>query len=883
VALKVYRAKRRFGVTAEPRGRKARTQGRAFVIQKHDATRLHYDLRLELDGVMKSWAVTRGPSMVPGDKRLSIHVEDHPIEYNAFEGTIPKGEYGGGTVMIWDRGEWIPEGDPQAGYKKGHLDFRLEGEKLQGAWHLVRMRKREGERQDPWLLIKSEDEAARSKKDPDILEEKTKSAVSGRTMEQIATGKGGKAVWSSARKKQVAASPPAKQLRTTRQPKARTAAKRTRAVAKKSPRASASKGTDLEGRPAPLPDFVPPCLALLSATAPEGANWLHEIKFDGYRTQAHIEAGKVQLNTRNGLDWTKRFQPVAEAFKALPVENAIVDGEIVIETAEGLSSFSALQEALKKGKGDFVFYAFDLLHLNGKDVRRAPLAARKAVLESLLADAPKDGAIKFSENFEADGAVLLAHACRMHLEGVISKRRDAPYRSGRGGDWIKTKCGERQEFVIIGFAPATNDVRAVGALVVGYYQNKILQYAGRVGTGYTVAVARELWKKLRPLHADKTPLDKMPVEERGRGAQWVEPKLVAEVDFRGWTHGTRLRHPSFKGLREDKAATEVVRESKDMPTAATSKPPVANTSRGRKPVSARKPATAKRAGDEEPSVGLTHPDRVYWEDVGLTKQGLADYYTQAWDWIAPHVTGRVLSLVRCPDGAAGKCFFQKHASGGLGEKHLRLVPEEDGKVIGIDNLDGLIALVQAGVLEVHVRGSTIDRLDAANRIVFDLDPGPEVGWPEVKQAARAVRERLDALGITSFLKTTGGKGLHVVMPVNDAPWDAVKAFAKSFALAMVKDSPDRYVAVAAKRERTGRIFIDYLRNSREATAICAYSTRARAGATVSVPIAWSELAALTTPNRYTVGNVMGRLTKLKADPWADIGRVKQKLPALKKK
>lgn len=883
MALEAYRAKRRFGVTAEPRGKKARTQGRAFVIQKHAATRLHYDLRLELDGVMKSWAVTRGPSLVPGDKRLSIHVEDHPIEYNAFEGTIPKGEYGGGTVMVWDRGEWIPEGDPHAGYKKGHLDFRLEGEKLQGAWHLVRMRKRDGERQDPWLLIKSEDEAARSKKDPDILEQKPKSAASGRTMEQIAAGKGGKAVWSSARKKQIA-SPPAKPARPARQPKARTAAKRTRAVAKKSPRASAGEDSDLEGRRAALPDFVPPCLALLSAKAPDGDNWLHEIKFDGYRMQAHIDAGKVQLNTRNGLDWTERFHPVAEAFKVLPVENAIIDGEIVIETAEGLSSFSALQEALKKGKGDFVFYAFDLLYLNGKDVRRAPLAARKEELESLLADGPKGEALKFSENFEADGSVLLAHACRLNLEGVISKRRDAPYRSGRGGDWIKTKCGERQEFVIIGFAPATNDARAVGALVVGYYEGKVLKYAGRVGTGYSVKAARELWKKLRPLHADKVPLDKIPVEERGRVPQWVKPKLVAEVDFRGWTHGMRLRHPSFKGLREDKSATEVVRESKDMPTAATtSKPPVAKKGRSRKSVPSRAASKVKRNEAVDSAVGLTHPDRVYWEDAGLTKQGLADYYTQAWDWIAPHITGRVLSLLRCPDGAEGKCFFQKHASGGLDSKHLRLVPEDSDKVIAIDDLDGLIALVQAGVLEVHVRGSRIDRLDAADRLVFDLDPGPDVGWAEVKQAARAVRERLDALGLASFLKTTGGKGLHVVVPVDDAPWDAVKAFAKSFAFGMAKDSPERYVAVAAKAARTGRIFIDYMRNSREATAICAYSTRARPGATVSVPIAWSELSGLATPNRYTVDNVMGRLAKLKADPWVDIGRAKQKLPAAGRK
>ncbi|MCC7345787.1 MAG: DNA ligase D [Variibacter sp.] len=891
--LRTYRAKRRFDITAEPRGgavKRGAAQRGAFVIQKHAARRLHYDLRLELDGVMKSWAVTRGPSLVPGEKRLAVHVEDHPIEYNAFEGTIPQGQYGGGTVMIWDRGEWEPQGDPRAGYAKGHLDFRLKGKKLRGAWHLVRMRKREGERQDPWLLIKSEDDAARSADEPDILEEETHSAATGRTMEQIAAGKGGAAVWNSARgsaepaaktRAKKVATPKAagkKKPRATKEgaprKRARTAAKEARAPALRSGRVGAVEAS-LAGPRAPLPDFVPPCLALLSEAAPDSADWVHEIKFDGYRVQAHLRGGKVQLNTRKGLDWTGRFAAVVDALRALPVADALIDGEIVVETAEGGSSFSALQEALKRGTGGFVFYVFDLLHLNGHDVRGAPLDARKEALRALVAGLPQDGPVRFSEHFDEQGSRMIEHACRLKLEGIVSKRRDAPYRSGRNGDWLKIKCSERQEFVVIGYADSNVDPRAIGALILGYFEDGALRYAGRVGTGFSHESARDLFKTLQPLRTGKTPLAAVPAEERGaRKARWVAPVLVAEVDLRGWTHGDRVRHAAFKGLREDKDAGDVVREQDAMASRAaqTASPKARSSARTARAPTSRAPKGAAGA------VRLTHPDRVYWADVGLTKQGLVDYYTQIWDWIAPHVSGRVLSLVRCPDGAEGTCFFQKHASAGLLEEHLRMVPEEGETVIAIDDLDGLIALVQAGVLEIHVRGSSIDRLEAANRIVFDLDPAPEVDWPQVKQAAREVRARLEALGLRSFLKTTGGKGLHVVAPIENAPWDEVKAFAKSVAFGLAAESPQRFLAVASKAARAGRIFIDYLRNSREATAICAYSTRARPGATVAVPIAWEELGALKTPNRYTVANLMGRLTKLKRDPWEEIGRVRQALP-----
>jgi bifunctional non-homologous end joining protein LigD len=884
--LQTYREKRRFGITSEPRGKKARAKGNAFVIQKHAASRLHYDLRLELDGVMLSWAVTRGPSLVPGEKRLAVHVEDHPIEYNTFEGTIPKGQYGGGTVMIWDRGQWFPDGDAHVGYKKGHLDFRLEGEKLAGRWHLVRMRKRPGERQEPWLLIKATDEMARAARDPDILEEQALSVASGRSMDEIAAGKPvrkrsargsvpANAVWSSNRTPAAA-----KTIARPREPKARSDAKKARSSTKKSGRTSASDHLPTGGpHRAALPDFIEPCLTLLSTKAPDAPNWIHEIKFDGYRMQARLQNGKVQLKTRRGLDWTAKFQPIADALARLRAGQALIDGEIVVETEAGHSSFSALQEELKAGGENFLFYVFDLLHLDGRDLMPAPLIERKQALQDLVRGQPADALIKFSEHFETEGSVLLRHACDMQLEGIISKLSDAPYRSGRSGDWLKTKCSDRQEFVVAGYVPSTVDPQAIGALILGYYEHGQLTYAGRVGTGYTHDVARDLWRRLQPLRADKPPFKPLPAEERGRKGLWVEPRLVAEIDFRGWTHGMRLRHPSFKGLREDKLATEVVRETKAMaaPAAKSAKTAPPSGKPGRRSVPA-KPVESERAGSD---LQLTNPDRVYWDDVGLTKKGLAEYYIGVWDWIAPHVLARALSLVRCPEGAGQECFFQKHASAGLDGKRLRLVPEDGDHVIAIEGLDGLLALVQAGVLEIHVRGSTVDRLTDCNRVVFDLDPSAEVGWPEVVRATREVRERLQAMGLESFLKTTGGKGLHVVVPIDHTPWDEVKAFTRSVAFAMAADSPARYVATASKEKRTGRIFVDYLRNSREATAICAYSTRARPGATVSVPIAWNELGTLGVPNRYTVGNLMKRLRSIKRDPWADIDQVKQKLPAVR--
>jgi len=857
--LKTYRAKRHFGVTAEPKGKVARKSGNAFVIQKHAARRLHYDLRLELDGVMKSWAVTRGPSLVPGEKRLAVQVEDHPIAYNKFEGTIPEGEYGGGTVMIWDRGHWQPENDPHKGLAKGHLAFTLNGKKLRGGWHLVRMHRRPGEKRDNWLLIKQHDGAERSARDKDILEDEPLSVKTGRTMEEIT--KGPKKEWRTNRPNTVTA------------PKTTARKARTSAIesVRRSESRPPSKDDPLAGaRRAALPAFVAPCLATLSDKAPDSDKWVHEIKFDGYRIQARLDRGKVKLFTRKGLDWTKKFPTIAAAIAKLPAESALIDGELVAEGGDGISSFSLLQQDLKAARHDrMALYVFDLMHLDGADLKQLPLVSRKDALARLLKRQPAPGPLRLSESLIEPGTTLLRHACKMGLEGIVSKLAESPYRSGRGHDWIKAKCSDRQELVVAGLVPSTADTHAVGALVLGFYERGKLHYAGRTGTGFTHKVARTLYRKLTAMKADKTPFDAVPAEERGvRKPIWIEPKVVVEVDFHGWTHSGRVRQASFQGVREDKSARDVVRE-KAIPAA----------SRG---AGVKRSVPAKKPDVSVAGIHLTHPDRVYWSGAGgITKHGLAEFYVRVWKWMRPHLVGRPISLLRCPEGAEGQCFFQKHARAGIPTEHLRLVPEKGDKIISIDDLDGLIALVQGGVLEIHTRGTTIDDRERADRLVFDLDPGPGTGWKDVVAAARDVHERLESIKLKTFLKTSGGKGLHVVLPIKPTPWEEAKTFTRAVAEAMEADRPDRYVSSATKAKRNKRIFVDYLRNSREATAVAPYSTRARAGAPVSVPIDWSELGSLKAANQYTVQNLMQRLSRMRTDPWAAIGRVRQSLPKLK--
>jgi len=823
MALETYRKKRNFKTTPEPRGAKGKgAGGDSYLIQKHAARRLHYDLRLEMDGVLKSWAVTRGPSLVPGEKRLAVHVEDHPLEYGDFEGTIPKGEYGGGTVVLWDRGRWKPIGDSRKGYAKGSLDFELQGEKLKGRWHLVRMARKPREKRENWLLIKGDDEHARGKSDPDILEERPESVKTGRGVEDIAGEAPG---WSS------------KSGRIER------------------PRQQAPKGARKSG----WPGFVEPALATLKPGAPTGTKWLHEIKFDGYRLQAHLRGGKVKLFTRGGLDWTTKFgKAITAALASLPADDSILDGEVVVEGAGGASDFSALQAALAAGRSDrLVFYLFDLLYLDGRDLRGARLVERKAALEALLQAAASP--LRYSEHVEENGELVLRHACRLSLEGVVSKDRDAPYRSGRGRDWIKSKCSERQEFVVAGFVPSSTARKAIGSLVLGYYEAGKLIHAGRVGTGFTQQVAASLFKRLDKLKQAKSPFAKKLSAEEARDAVLVRPELVAEVEFGAWTAEGSVRHASFRGLREDKAAKDVRRESKGRGTGGKAALPVR----------------------------LTHPDRLYWKDAGVTKQGLAEYYSEVWQRMAPFIVNRPLALVRCPDGVGGQCFFQKHAWRGQSKEILEAYDpqgKDDQPIIAIDGLLGLIGLVQGGALEIHPWGATLDDIERPDLITMDLDPGPDVSWQRIIDAALEVRERLAEAGLDSFVKTSGGKGLHVVAPLTPrADWDEVKAFAKSIADAMAGDSPEAFVAKVTKSKRQGRILVDYLRNGRGATAVAPYSTRARPGAAVSMPLTWEELTPALGPNYFTLENVLPRLAALQTDPWADFFKAARPLAARKRK
>ncbi len=609
-----------------------------------------------------------------------------------------------------------------------------------------------------------------------------------------------------------------------------------------------------------MPGFVEPYLATLADQPPSGAGWLHEIKFDGYRLQCEIDRGRVTLRTRRGLDWTEKFRGLAEELAKLPVESALIDGEALVEDSAGISDFSGLQAALSEGRADsIVFYAFDLLHINGYDLRGVPLRERKAVLAELMSPYGDKGRLRFSSDFETGGDRLLQHVCRLGAEGIVSKRADEPYRSGRAKGWLKAKCADRQEFVIAGYVPSTTSPKAIGSLVAAYYENGKLRHAGRVGTGYSNKVAQELFKLLDPERVQKPPFpDPLPAEAR-RDARFVEPKRVMEVAFRGWTGGGQIRQAAFKGLREDKPPQEVVRES----TGRVSDP---------------KPAQQRAA-----TIKLTHPDRVLWPEAGITKQGLADYYASMWEWIEPHIVKRPLSLVRCPTGIAQRCFFQKHEWQGM-DRNIELIrdPKDGEKLVSVSSLEGLLALVQASALEIHPWGSTGDDLDHPDRLIFDLDPGEGVAFADMIAGAHEIRDRLAAMKLESFVKTSGGKGLHVVLPLKpSAGWDEAKDFCRHVAESMERDAPQRYTATVAKKERKGKIYVDYLRNGRGATAIAPYSSRARAIPGVATPLAWEELASLNAADAYTLDNIENRMAHLRADPWAEMSKIKQTLPKAK--
>jgi bifunctional non-homologous end joining protein LigD len=833
--LTKYRSKRDFKKTREPEGAPRRSGRKLrYLIQKHAARREHYDFRLEWDGALLSWAVPKGPSENPDDKRLAVHVEDHPVEYGSFEGTIPKGEYGGGTVMLWDRGTWSPDGDVDAGLEKGKLSFELRGKRLQGHWALVRLRARSKNDKDNWLLIKEIDDYVHRKGKP-IVERETTSVTTGRTMDKIA--KGAK-VWHS------------------NKPKAAKAAK------------AKVKTTALKKKPVgPLPAFVKPQLATLVDAPPAGPGWLHEIKFDGYRAIAALAGDKVAIRTRNGLNWTDRFRPLVAPLQQLPCDSALIDGEITVTDANGRTDFGALQDALSNGGAGIGYHLFDLLRLDGDDLRHAPLLERKARLKQLLGSAPSSGPLLYSDHIDGAGEKFFSHACELHLEGIVSKRADAPYRSGRTQSWLKSKCGMDQEFVIIGWRPSQKAGREFSSLLLAVHDKGALHYAGRVGSGYSEHGLGDLAKRFKTLARKDAPVPDVP-PAIARHARFLEPKLVAQIAFRGWTRDGLVRQGSFKGLRGDKPAREVMQE-KPMAKAKSSKRAKANGS-------------PDDGSEMIEGIRVTHPDRVLFAAQNVTKRALIEHYLNVADRMLPHLAERPISLVRCPRGSGKECFFQKHASAGFPEEFRKVsIRDSSGHedYLYVEDARGLVAAVQMGVLEFHIWGCHIDAVEKPDRMVFDFDPDEGLAFSKVRDAAHEMRDRLKQLHLESFPMVTGGKGIHVVVPLKPGhSWDEHRDFAESISRVMAADDPDRYVATMSKAKRKGKIFIDYLRNQRGATAIAPYSTRSRPGAYIALPVSWKTLADLKTAHPVEIGKsaqaISGR------DPWPTYQKLKQRLPKL---
>jgi bifunctional non-homologous end joining protein LigD len=859
--LEIYRRKRDFAKTPEPTGGSHRDgAGPRFVVQKHDATRLHYDFRLELDGVLKSWAVPKGPNADPKGKSLAVEVEDHPLDYADFEGTIPQGQYGGGTVMVWDRGTWTPEGDARRGLKQGKLTFTLDGEKLHGRWTLVRMAGRGGDKKDSgkknWLLIKrSQDEPAAEKPSLRKGASRDRSILTGRTMDEIAEAKD--RIWNSKQKKSPQAAA------------GRFAWRRTKRAGK--PKIDKMSGT----RAARLPATLEPQLATLVAAVPAGNDWLHEVKYDGYRILARIDGQQIRLLTRRGNDWSERFPAALQALANLNVDKAILDGEMVALDEHGATDFQRLQNWMQRGNDEsLVYYVFDLPYFEGRDLTRTPLVERKAVLAKLLSAGGNDddSLIRYSDHQRGQGEQVADYACQAGLEGVVSKRANSPYTSGRSEAWVKYKCLQRQEFVIGGYTQPSGQRKGFGSLLLGYYQGGKLRYAGHVGTGFTQQSLAELTKRLKLLISER-PAFENPLRSTPRQrATWVRPELVAEVEFSEWTEDGVLRHPSFKGLRDDKPAAQIDQESAK---------PSAEVKKARKTLR-RRPATdsGEKSTAEVAGIALSHPGRVYYPELELTKLGLARFYESIADWVLPHLVNRPLTMLRCPGGRTGQCFFQKHLDEKLPES-LRTVSIREKSAtrnyVLIDDLAGLISLVQRGVLEIHPWGSTADDLEHPDRLVIDLDPGEGVPWKAVVAAAREVREYLEAVELKCFVRTTGGKGLHVVVPLAaGASWDEHKEFAAALAQTLVARAPEKYLATMSKAQRQGKVFIDYLRNQRGATAVASYCTRAREQATVATPLTWTEVSPRLRPERFNVQTLPKRLAT-RSDPWPGFFELRQRL------
>lgn len=808
--LSAYNRKRNFDRTAEPTGVVGQQGDRLrFLVQHHRARRDHYDLRLEWSGVLLSWAVPKGPSYNPRDKRLAVRVEDHPLEYRNFEGTIPKGEYGGGTVMLWDEGFWEPLGDVDEGLSKGELKFELDGKRLRGAWVLVRLKAKPGKDADDWLLIKEKD--GRERTDDGVAAFDT-SVRTGRTMAEIAEGADGK----------------------------------------------------LARNPFSHADVQ---LARLVDSAPKGDGWVYEVKYDGYRMLAFVEEGSARLVTRNGNDYTDRFPTIAASLAGWADGRAMVlDGELVVADEDGRTDFQALQGYLRNPEGPQPAYmVFDLLALDGEDLRDHPLSERKEALEALMADAPAD--VRYSRHVAGRGEDSLRAACGLHLEGIVGKRADAPYRGARNGDWIKLKCGNVQEFVIGGYTQSSKRVRGVSSLLLGHYGHGELEYAGRAGSGLGTAESRELLAAFAGLERTDPPFAQAPKPRAGERVVWLEPKLVAEVKFAEWTQDGLLRHPSYQGLRTDKDPLDVHRETAEAPAA----PP-----QPRKRSERTMEATDKDVRVD--GVRITNPGKLLFESPAVTKEDVARYYARAAERMLPYAGGRILSIVRCPRGAASACFFKKHPGADTAGVVAATVPASDGEdeeYFYVDSAVGLVSEAQMDTIEFHVWGSRVNELEHPDMMVFDLDPDKGLELWQVRRGVRDLKGLLDDLGLSSFLKTSGGKGYHVVVPFEPAAsWDAFHDFARRIARTMAEKWPDRYTSNVRLAKRNGKIFIDWMRNGRGATSVAPYSLRARPGAPVSMPITWDELDEVA-PDGVTMEDALARMEG--GDPWEGFFEVDQAL------
>lgn len=807
-----YTRKRNFEITSEPpesapakRGKKTASALR-FVIQKHDARNLHYDFRLELDGTLKSWAVPKGPSLDPTQKRLAVHVEDHPISYGTFEGSIPEGQYGAGDVIVWDHGVWQPIGDPQETYKAGKLKFTLIGEKLSGDWALVRTHLRGSGDKEQWLLIKEKDQQARPISEFDVVAELPKSVLSDAT------------------------------------------------VGDKKPKKAAKKPKATKPEPTTLPKEFSPQLATLMEKAPAG-DWLYEIKFDGYRILARIDNGEVKLLTRNGHDWTAKLPLQANALAEMKLDGSWLDGEVVVLNDKGFPDFQALQNAFEIGRSvDIVYFVFDAPFLHGVDQRELPVEDRRAALKKALGRKSRQ-VLRFSEAFTANHQDIVESACALSLEGVIGKRAGSPYVSRRSPDWIKLKCRLRQEFVIIGYTAPQGSRSGFGALLLGVYDDQALVYAGRVGTGFNQANLKLFHGQLQKLERKTSPLDKSLTAAQARGVHWVEPTLVCEAEFAEWTREGVVRQAAFIAMRTDKRATEIVREQPQSPKAS-------------------KPVSEKKTSSKDSTVAgvkITHPDRVIDKDSGTQKLQLVQFYESISEWILPYLRNRPVSLLRAPEGVEGEQFFQKHAERLAIPNIKHLDPNIDlghARLMEIDSVQALIGAAQMGTIELHTWGATHDKIETPDLFVLDLDPDPALPWKSMVEATQLTLSVLDEIGLEAFLKTSGGKGMHIIVPLaRKEDWDTVKGFAKAIAQFMAQQLPERITATMGPKNRVGKIFVDYLRNTRGASTVAAYSVRARPGLPVSVPIARDELTALHGSQEWTVANLLERLEGLKGDPW----------------